>query len=595
MIFSEDFMNELRYKNPIEEVISSYVVLKKSGSTYKGLCPFHNERTPSFTVYPNTNSFYCFGCQNGGDAVTFIKNIENLDYVESVRLLADRAGMAMPERGYDDSVEKLRRTVLAINRETAKFYFECLINKQDDGIGLKYFVGRKLSTDTIKKFGLGYAPDSFDKLKNHLRSKGFSENDMVLANVCSKSRKNGRAYDRFRKKVMFPIFDLRGNVIAFGGRKFPEDEGAKYINSSDTPVFKKSKNLYGLNLAKNSGSKTVILTEGYMDTIALHQAGFNNAVGALGTSFTADQANLLSRYFDEIVVTMDIDEAGQKATGRAIEILKTTGIKVRILQVEGGKDPDEYIKEYGAERFRILLDGAKNDIEFKLLGAKNQYDIKTDDGKLNYLNSAIEILASVGDEIARNLYAGRVSSETGVEKSVILNRVQRAKKSGERKALKKEFSEITRPKYSPNDVNPDAKKYRRAAYAEENILAVLMQYPQYAKYVFEKLKAEDFLTQFNKELYSKLQEILLSGKEFDISYLAENYDSKQIGRVIEINNKFTFSNDLDQIIDDCIKVIIDEKDKLRIITPSNMNDDDFLSALHREAKDKKGKNKNGRD
>lgn len=588
MKLSEDFLNELRYKNPIEEVISSYVVLKRAGSTYKGLCPFHNERTPSFTVYPNTNSFYCFGCQNGGDAVTFIKNAENLDYMEAVKLLADRAGMAMPESGYDDSVEKLRRTVLAINREAAKFFFQNLIEKADGGIGLNYFAGRKLSAETIKKFGLGYAPDSFDKLKNHLKSKGFSENDMILANVCAKSQKTGRAYDRFRKKVMFPIFDLRGNVIAFGGRKFPEDEGAKYINSSDTPVFKKSKNLYGLNFAKNSGNKTVILTEGYMDTIALHQAGFDNAVGALGTSFTSDQANLLSRYFEEIVVTMDIDEAGQKATKRAIEILKTTGIKIRILQVEGGKDPDEYIKEYGAERFRLLLEGAKNDIEFKLLGAKSGLDISTDDGKLNYLNKAIEILATVKDEVAKNIYSGRVSAETGVDKKVLLDRVERAEKALNKRNLKKELLEFTSVKYSPNDVNPDAKKFKRAAAAEENILAVLMEYPQYSEYVFKRLNKEDFLTSFNKELFEKIKEILQSGRDFDISYLSEGYDSKQLGKVIEIKNKFSFSNDLEQIIDDCIKVIFDEKDKLGIISPSNMNDDDFLNAIKNLGKNKKG-------
>lgn len=588
MKLSEDFLNELRYKNPIEEVISSYVVLKRAGSTYKGLCPFHNERTPSFTVYPNTNSFYCFGCQNGGDAVTFIKNAENLDYMEAVKLLADRAGMSMPESGYDDSVEKLRRTVLAINRETAKFFFQCLIEKQDGGIGLNYFKGRKLSAETIKKFGLGYAPDSFDKLRNHLKSKGFSENDMILANVCGKSQKTGRAYDRFRKKVMFPIFDLRGNVIAFGGRKFPEDEGAKYINSSDTPVFKKSKNLYGLNFAKNSGNKTVILTEGYMDTIALHQAGFNNAVGALGTSFTSDQANLLSRYFDEIVVTMDIDEAGQKATKRAIEILKTTSIKIRILQVEGGKDPDEYIKEYGAERFRLLLEGAKNDIEFKLLKAKSEFDITTDDGKLNYLNKSIEILATVRDDVAKNIYSGRVAAETGVEKSVILNRVERAEKALNKRTYNKELLSFTSPKYSLNDVNPDAKKYKRAAVAEENILAVLMEYPQYSEYVFKKLKEDDFLTSFNKNLFIKLKEILSDGKEFDISYLSDSFDSKQLGKVIEIKNRFTFSNDLEQIIDDCIKVIFDEKDKLGVISPSEMNDDDFLNAIKNLGKNKKG-------
>lgn len=588
MKFSEDFLNELRYKNPIEDVISSYVVLKRAGSTLKGLCPFHNERTPSFTVYPNTGSFYCYGCQNGGDVVTFIKNAENLDYIEAVKFLADRSGMSMPDTEYDDSVEKLRRTVLSINRETAKFFFKSLIEKEDNGIGLKYFGERRLSAETIKKFGLGYAPDSFDKLRNHLKSKGFSENDMIIANVCGKSQKTGRAYDRFRKKVIFPIFDLRGNVIAFGGRKFPGDDGAKYINSSDTPVFKKSKNLYGLNFAKNSGSESVILTEGYMDTIALHQAGFNNAVGALGTSFTSDQANLLSRYFKEIIVTMDIDEAGQKATKRAIEILKTTGIKIRILQVEGGKDPDEYIKEYGAERFRMLLDGAKNDIEFKLVGLKNNIDMSSDAGKLEYLNSSVDILSNINDDIARNLYAGRITEETGVDKATILLRIEQTRKSNEKKKLKKTLMNFTVPKYNSNDVNPQTKQYKRAAAAEETILSVLMQYPQYLEYVNENITEDDFITDFNRELFSKLKNILISSNEFNISYLSDCYDSKQLGKVIEIKNRFSYSPNNEQIIDDCIKVINDEKDKLGIATPSQMNDEDFLNAIKNLGKNKKG-------
>lgn len=588
MKFSEDFLNELRYKNPIDEVISSYVVLKRTGSTYKGLCPFHNERTPSFTVYPNTGSFYCYGCQNGGDVVTFIKNAENLDYIEAVKYLADRCGMSMPDTGYDDSVEKLRRTVLSINRETAKFFFKCLIEKEDDGIGLNYFGGRKLSAETIKKFGLGYAPDSFDKLRNHLKSKGFSENDMILANVCGKSQKTGRAYDRFRKKVIFPIFDLRGNVIAFGGRKFPEDEGAKYINSSDTPVFKKSKNLYGLNLAKNSGSETVLLTEGYMDTIALHQAGFNNAVGALGTSFTADQANLLSRYFKEVIVTMDTDGPGQKATKRAIEILKTTGLKIRVLQVEGGKDPDEYIKTYGAERFRILLEGAKNDIEFKLAEIRVKVDMNSDAGKLEYLNGAVEVLAGIYDDIARNLYSGRLADETGVDKSTILTRIERTKKAKEKKNLKKTLVDFTAPRYSANDVNPQAKQYKRAAAAEETLLSIIMQYPKYLEYIKENISSEDFLTDFNRDLFEKLKDILSTNEEFNISYLADCFDSRQLGRVIEINNKFTSSVNNEQVIDDCIKVIKDEKDKLGIISPSSMNDEDFLNAIQNLGKNKKG-------
>ncbi len=588
MKLSEDFINELQYKNPIEEVISSYVVLKRTGSTLKGLCPFHNERTPSFTVYPNTNSFYCYGCQSGGDVVTFIKTAENLDYIEAVKFLAERSGMSMPDTGYDDSVEKLRRTVLAINRETAKFYFQCLIEKCDDGVGAKYFTSRNLSIETIKKFGLGYAPDSFDKLRNHLKSKGFSENDMIIANVCGKSQKTGRAYDRFRKKVMYPIFDLRGNVIAFGGRKLPGDEGAKYINSSDTPVFKKSKNLYGLNLAKNSGSETVILTEGYMDTIALHQAGFNNAVGALGTSFTADQANLLSRYFKEIVVTMDIDEAGQKATKRAVEILKTTGIKIRILQVEGGKDPDEYIKEFGAERFRMLLEGAKNDIEFKLLGVKNSVDINSDAGKLEYLNGAVEVLSDIFDDIAINLYASRVSSETGVDKNTILTRIEKLKKIKESKKLKKTLIDFTVPKYNANDVNRQAKQFKRACAAEETIICVLMQYPKYLEYVGQNISDDDFLTDFNKDLFKKLKEMLGEHEEFNISYLSDCYDSKQLGKVIEISNKLSSSKNIEQTIDDCIKVINEEKDKLGIISPSNMNDDEFIQAMKNLGKNKKG-------
>lgn len=588
MKFSEDFLSELRYKNPIDEVISSYVVLKRTGSTYKGLCPFHNERTPSFTVYPNTSSFYCYGCQNGGDVVTFIKSAENLDYIEAVKYLADRCGMAMPDTGYDDSVEKLRRTVLSINRETAKFFFKCLVEKADNGIGLEYFAGRKLSVDTIKKFGLGYAPDSFDKLKNHLKSKGFSENEMIIANVCGKSQKNGRAYDRFRKKVMFPIFDLRGNVIAFGGRKFPEDEGAKYINSSDTPVFKKSKNLYGLNLAKNSGSETVILTEGYMDTIALHQAGFNNAVGALGTSFTSDQANMLSRYFKEIIVTMDTDGAGRKATQRAIEILKTTGLKIRVLQVEGGKDPDEYIKTYGAERFRLLLEGAKNDIEFKLAEIKVKVDMNTDAGKLEYLNGAIEVLSDIYDEIARNLYAGRLSDETGVDKTTIIARISRLKKVKDKKKLKKSMLDFTNPQYKNDSVNPQAKQYKRAAAAEETLLSILMQHTQHLDYIREHIDEKDFLTDFNRELFVKLKKILAENDEFSISYLSDCFDSKQLGKVIEINNKFASSINNVQIIDDCIKVIHDEKAKLGVLPPSSMNDEDFLNAIKNLGKNKKG-------
>ena len=308
MRLSDEFLSEIRYRNPIEEVISSYVDLKTSGNTLKGLCPFHNEKTPSFTVYPATASYYCFGCQNGGDVVTFVRQIENLDYVEAVKLLADRAGMSMPESGYDDSGERLRKRMLAINRETARFYHNCLKDKNVGAKGYRYFKERGLADETIVRFGLGYAPDSGFALCNHLKNLGYTESELILANVAGKSR-NGRAYDRFRNKVMFPWIDLRGNVIAFGGRKMPDDDSSygKYINTSDTPVYKKSRNMYALNFAKNAKTDTLILCEGYMDAIAMHQAGVTNAVACCGTAFTDEMASLLSRYAKEIIVMLDSD------------------------------------------------------------------------------------------------------------------------------------------------------------------------------------------------------------------------------------------------------------------------------------------------
>ena len=399
----DDFIEELRQRNDIESVVSSYVTLKRRGSNLVGLCPFHNEKSPSFTVYTSSNSYYCFGCGAGGDPITFIRSIENLDYIDAVKFLADRCGMRMPESGYDDTMQKLRLKIYEINRAAARFFYKRL--KTPEGkIGLDYLKSRQLSASTIKSFGLGYAPDSWDALHNHLRNLGYTDDLIFQADLISKRKNSSGYYDRFRNRVMFPIIDLRGNVIAFGGRRLTDDKTvAKYINSSDTPVYKKSTVLYALNYAKNSKRKGLILAEGYMDVIALHQAGFDNAVAACGTAFTQEQARLLSRYTDEIIVTLDADEAGQKATNRTIEILKSTGMNIRVLRVDGAKDPDEFIKKYGPERFQGLLDGANNDIEYKLSAVKAKFDLTTDDGRLSALKQISLVLAATDDNIARDL------------------------------------------------------------------------------------------------------------------------------------------------------------------------------------------------
>ena len=397
MAIPTDIINEIKYRNDIESVISSYVELKRRGKNLVGLCPFHNEKTPSFTVYPENGSFYCFGCGAGGDVFSFIKLIENLDYADAIRFLAEKSGINIIESATDNSLQKVRNTIYDINRETARFFHSVLMS--DEGKWAReYLLSRGLTLKTINHFGLGAAPDKWDSLLNHLKSLGYSISDMVAANVVSKSSK-GSYYDRFRKRVMFPIINVRGRVVAFSGRAMPgEDKSAKYINTSDTLVYKKSENLFGINFAKNCCEERIILVEGNMDVVSLHQAGFENTVAALGTAFTADEAKLLSRYTKEIVLTIDADAAGQKAVRRAGEILKDTGLNVRVIVVPDGKDPDEYIKKNGPERFKALLEGAVSEIEYKLLTAVEDIDVNTDDGKVKFLSRAADIIA---DKIGR--------------------------------------------------------------------------------------------------------------------------------------------------------------------------------------------------
>lgn len=573
MRIPEEFIEELRQRNDIESVISSYVTLKRRGGTLVGLCPFHNEKSPSFTVYPSSNSYYCFGCGAGGDPITFIRSHENLDYVDAVKFLADRCGMQMPESGYDDTMQKLRVKIYEINRAAARFFHEQLKTPEGKAV-IDYFVKRGLSVKTIKRFGLGYAPDSWDSLYKHLRGLGYTDDIIFQADLISMRKNSKGYYDRFRDRAMFPIIDLRGNVIAFGGRRLKNDDKsvAKYINSSDTPVYKKSTVLYAFNYAKSSKRKGLILAEGYMDVIALHQAGFDNAVAACGTAFTQEQARLISRYTDEVIVTLDADEAGQKATNKTIEILKSTGINIRVLRIDGAKDPDEFIKKYGAERFQALLDEANNDIEYKLSAVKAKFDLSTDDGRLSALKQAAQVLGETDDTIARDLYSGRIADEFGVSKDVLTRQINIIFKSRVNNDKKKRIEKAINLHVATNRINPEKRTNTRSAIAEETIIALLFSDPSLYEYISSLIKPSDFITQFNARIFTFLNSLLENNKTPDISYFSSVFTPDEMGRIVAILNKNISRGTSGQQINDCVKVIVSES-KLKKAADSSSETD----------------------
>ena len=418
---NDEFIYRLRNANPIETVMGSYVQLIRRGRNYVCSCPFHSEKTPSCTVFTDNQSFYCFGCGSGGDVITFTMKIENLSFTEAVKLLAQRSGLEIPENNSADSRLAQRRTrIYEMNRIAANFFYTNLI-KGDDKAGLSYFADRKLLPQTIKKYGLGYAPDSWDKLTKLLSSKGYSNDEITDAWLGARSKK-GSIYDIFRKRVMFPIVDLRGNIIGFGGRVLDGSQ-PKYLNTSHTPVFEKGSNLFSMNFAKNAETKRIILCEGYMDVIAVNQAGFENAVATLGTAITPNQARLISHYAEEVVIAYDSDNAGQKASQKAINHFSDVGIRTRIIRMEGAKDPDEYIKKFGVDRFRMLLDGSSDAIDFMLDKCESGIDLNTEMGQVEFLNKASKILAGIESPLEREVYISRTSKKCDIPVQVLKSHI----------------------------------------------------------------------------------------------------------------------------------------------------------------------------
>ena len=573
MAINDAFLQELRFKTDIEDVISTYVSLRKRGSTSIGLCPFHNEKTPSFTVYNETQSFYCFGCGAGGDAVTFIKNIENLDYMDAVKLLAQRAGMQMPDdKTYDDSLSKKRRRILEINRETAKFYYSYLISPEGKA-GLDYFLNRGLTPATIKKFGLGFAPNEWDSLLKHLKGLGYKPSEMVDAGVVKIGR-NNNYYDTFKNRVMTPIIDVRGNVIAFGGRVL-DDSKPKYINTSDTLVYKKTNELFAMNLAKDNCNDNIILCEGYMDVIAMHQAGFTNAVAGCGTALTGEQVKLISRYTKEVILAYDADEAGQKALNKAVNLFKQTDVKVKIPALVGGKDPDEIIKKYGRDKFKGMLDGASNEIEFKLLEIRKKYNINATQGKIDFLNDAIKILADVSP-IEQDLYLTRLADELGVEKNSIKIQLDSYTKKQKQIRKKKEYQGI---------INDSIRDIQRQSYdenepirlikAEERIIGLLIKYPECINYC-KDFDEHKIASPFIKKMFVEIKNRLNNNLGVELINFGEMLTNDELGRLSGIIARTQYGDmNNEKEIKDCIAIICEEYDKRNSSSASNMTDDEF--------------------
>lgn len=556
MALSDSFLQELKMKTDIEDVISTYVTLKRRGATLVGLCPFHNEKTPSFTVYPATQSFYCFGCGAGGDAITFLKKIENLDYLDAVKTLAQRAGLQMPQEGFDDSLSKRRRRILEMNREAARFYHSVLLSPEGK-VGYDYYIGRALSAATINHFGLGFAPNQWDALLKHMRAKGYQPAELVDAGLARKGQKG--YYDNFRNRVMTPIIDVRGNVIAFGGRVL-DDSKPKYINTGDTLVYKKTNELFALNFAKDSKEDALILCEGYMDVIAMHQAGFTNAVAGCGTALTTEQVRLISRYAKEVILTYDADEAGQKALQKAMTLFDQTDVKVRIPALVGGKDPDEIIRTYGRDKFKGMLEGASNETEFRLLVLRRQYNLATTQGKIDFIGGALQILATL-PPVEQDLYVSRLSEELGVERQNMKVQLQDLVARQGNRREKREFNRIVQEnmrKTARETMATDASL--RKLRAEDRLISLLLRYPDCSR-LCKDFDPQWLTPGFAQRVFTLILQRLENGDGTELMDLRDRLTDDEMGRLSGIIARGGESADAKQEFSDCLQTIRAEQQK----------------------------------
>lgn len=593
MLIPREIIEEVVARTDISDLIGSYVTLKRAGSNMNGLCPFHSERTPSFTVFTKSNSFYCFGCGAGGDAITFVMRAENLDYPSAVEFLASRAGVTIPQDKSElGNMGMSRKRVYEMNLAAAKFFRENLFDKEIGTDALNYFLrDRRLSMATVKRFGLGFAPNNFWALTNHMRKLGFSEQELIDGFLCGRSQKSGKLYDYFRNRVIFPIIDVTGNIIAFGGRVM-DDSKPKYLNTSDTPGFKKSKNLFALNYAKNHCSEQLILCEGYMDVIALHAAGFENAVATLGTALTQEQARMLTKYTKKVVLLYDSDEAGQRATDRAIKILSEVGMDVRILKLNGAKDPDEYIRKFGADRFRALLGESRTGFDFKVSRVLSELDLQIPDERIKASKAICEIIAESTSSVEREVFLTRASEILKLPVDVLKNNVELIirKNLSDRKKDESRQAHLS-IKNIGDRVNPDAVKYATANAHEETILGLLLIYEEYRAAVVGGaigLHADDFITSFGKRVFSTLMEVYSQNEEFLPAMLGQFFTADEMGRLERMKqNRLALTENGRDVLDASITALRAEKVK----KGSGESGDKFAALRMKQEQIKKQRNK----
>ncbi len=578
----EEFLFCLLEKNKIaEEFRLAHIRLSECEKGFSCSCPFHAEAGKSCRIYPETHNFYCPVCRIGGDVITFLMLTQNFSYEEAVRVLAERHSLKLPDRG-ELSAQTLEKRSLcyAINRETANFYYQNLLHGSDRR-GLAYFQQRKLHPRMIQKYGLGYAPDNWHQLYHYLTQKGYSEEDLLLANVCRRSEK-GNIYDNFRNRVIFPIVDMRHRVIGFGGRVL-DDSKPKYLNTSDTPVFDKGRNLFSLYFAGQNAPSSLILAEGYMDVIALHQAGFENAVATLGTAITPQQAQLIAQYADEVIISYDSDAAGQNATQKAIRHFQDVGLSARILHIdEDAKDPDEYIKKFGAERFRQLLHQAGNATEFQLDRCRNGLNLQTENGKVTYLRRSVQVLSGIGNTKAREFYVRKKAEELSIRPEVLLQQVKKYAAGRDKKERRHFFQTEVETSFRRQDaVTPEAQNHLKESESEKLILGALMRFPEQYQDLFSRLLPDDFITEFHRRIYEMLCQVLPSCTRFIPSLLGSALSPEEMFRITGI-----FINFRDKInpraVQDCVENLLAEKNKT--IDKTNLSDDDLLQVIANKKK-----------
>ena len=580
MPLPDRFLDELLARTDIVDLVSESVRLTKKGNSYWGCCPFHSEKTPSFHVVPDRQMYKCFGCGKGGGAINFVMELENLPFKDAVAVLAQRVGMQVPEFGSSPGARERREKILTINRQAARAFHRWLHGPEGTE-GLAYLQRRGLSKRTLTNFGLGFAPNGWDSLITELSAQGYDKRDLLDAGLAV-SNKDGRIYDRFRNRVIFPIIDVRGNVIGFGGRVM-DDSNPKYLNSPDTPVYNKSRNLFALNIAKTSKAGRVILTEGYMDTISLHQAGFDSAVASLGTALTEEHGQLLSRYFKEAVIAYDGDGAGVKAAQRAIPILEKAGLKVKVLRVAGAKDPDEFIKAYGREAFARLLDQSENQVDYRLAQIQKKYNLTDDSQKVAFLQEAAQLVSTLRSAVEREIYGGHAAQTAGVSPDTMKLEVERALKARLRKAKKQQERRDLTP---ASQLQPRARSLRyeniRSARAEEGLLRLLMLDPGLAGKMAGITGAE-FSSPLLGRAFDRLMQRAGEGLSTQLAALAEDFSGGEMDHLAQVAAQPESVANSGQAIADYISLIRGEK----LLREGGEQGDDLLLAVQKKYQQKK--------